>query len=716
MADVSDELAKSSALTREDLLKRGAAAAFAVGMFGALPDKALGFYGPLRFKHKQQAGELRIMTWAHFVPAYDTWLDGTYAKRWGEENDVEVKIDHINNALLFGNGSAEVASGDGHDLHWFISPPSSFQKQVVPVTDLVQEVTKRFGPMAKVAKKSTYNPRTKQFFGFPETYAPDPVQYRRSHLQQAGVSLNTWDDLRRGAARLKEQGHPVGLGMSNEIDSNMLLTSLLYCYGGFIQNEANRIVFNQGSNRRGAIQALQVMREIYRTGMTDEVFAWTAASNNNAFVAGRLSVALNAISIVRTAEKSGNQALADDTWLASIPRGPAMRLGNEHVMGVYVIWKFSKNKEAARKYLIDQQLNYRAALRSQRVLQLPAVDELDQGRVRDDPQDRCDGHAQAEGEVHRPDDDRREVHDEPRPSGPLERGDRRDLQHVHDPADVRPGRAGEGDPGRRRQGVRHQGEGDLPQVEGAGAGLALLFATIRGPRASGPSPYLEPDDRLAPASLSVPGRADLVERERLDVDPDPARCKLLGDIEVRLPALVVREGEVGVAEDREPLSADGGRREGRLRPRRLADVDDSRSRGGCVHGCPHRLAPERVDDERRPVPTGCLAKLLREVVCRRARTVSSAPSSRAALEPVGVAACGNDPLGSEQARGLDRDRAHGSRRPEYEHPVIRPHRSHLGEGQPAGDPGNACRGGHGFVDSLGHGNGELRWEIDALGE
>ena len=36
-----------------------------------------------------------------------------------------------------------------------------------------------------------------------------------------------------------------------------------------------------------------------------------------------------------------------------------MRLGNEHVMGVYVIWKFAKNKEAARKYLVDQQLAYR---------------------------------------------------------------------------------------------------------------------------------------------------------------------------------------------------------------------------------------------------------------------------------------------------------------------------------------------------------------------
>ena len=45
------------------------------------------------------------------------------------------------------------------------------------------------------------------------------------------------------------------------------------------------------------IEALKTMRDIYQNGMSDEVFAWTAASNNQAFLAGRLSVALNAISI-----------------------------------------------------------------------------------------------------------------------------------------------------------------------------------------------------------------------------------------------------------------------------------------------------------------------------------------------------------------------------------------------------------------------------------
>ena len=360
MADAEDQLVRSSSeLTRGDLLKRGTAAAFSISMFGGLTDRALGFYGPLKYAHKQLAGELRIMQWAHFVPAYDQWLDNTYVKRWGEANDTEVKVDHINNALLYSTGASQVAAQSGHDLFWFISPPSTFQKQVVPVTDIVQEVSKKLGPMSRVARKSTYNPKTKQFYGFPDDYAPDPVQYRRSHLQEAGVSLNSWESLRQGAPKLKAIGHPVGLGMSNEIDSNMMLTSLLYCYGGFIQNEENRIVIGQGSNRRGAIEALTVMRDIYRRGMSDEVFAWTAASNNQAFLAGRLSVALNAISIARSAELSGNTALSDDTWLASMPRGPHMRMGNEHVMGVFVIWKFAKNKEMARKYLVDQQLGYR---------------------------------------------------------------------------------------------------------------------------------------------------------------------------------------------------------------------------------------------------------------------------------------------------------------------------------------------------------------------
>jgi multiple sugar transport system substrate-binding protein len=349
----------TSELTRRDLLRRTGAAAFAVSMFGALPDKALGVYGPLRYQHKQLAGELKILQWQHFIPPYDPWLDNTYAKEWGEKNDVDVKIDHINNALLYATASSEVAAQSGHDLFQFLNPPSSFQKQVVPVNDLVQEVTKKLGPMTRVALRSTYNPKTKQYFGFPDNYVPDPITYRKSILNGAGVSLQTWEDLRKGAAKLKAAGHPIGLGMSTgDLDSNMFLWSLLYCYGGFIQNEQNQVVFGQGSNRKGAIEALKLMRDIFQQGMSDEVFAWNTASNNQGMLAGRLSVVMNAISIPRVAELN-NLPFASDIWIASVPRGSFTRLGNEHLMGVYVIWKFAQNKAAAKKYLVDQQLDYR---------------------------------------------------------------------------------------------------------------------------------------------------------------------------------------------------------------------------------------------------------------------------------------------------------------------------------------------------------------------
>ena len=147
----------------------------------------------------------------------------------------------------------------------------------------------------------------------------------------------------------------------------MMLMSLLYCYGASLQNEENRLSINS----KATIEALKVMREIFKRGMTDEVFAWTTASNNDAFLAGRLSLAVNAISIRRTAGDR-RLALADDTWLAPIPRGPVRRLGNEHVMGIYFIWKFAKNKEAAKQFLVDQQLGYRQHFMKSKYYNFPA--------------------------------------------------------------------------------------------------------------------------------------------------------------------------------------------------------------------------------------------------------------------------------------------------------------------------------------------------------
>src|SRR5438105_14696508 len=132
----------SNGVNRGDLLRRGAAGAFAVGMFGGLADRSFGFAGPLKYKGRELKGDLKILQWAHFVPDYDKWFDGTWTKQWGEKNDVNVSVDHINNALLPSAAASEVAAQQGHDLVQFLFPPSALEKQTLALNDIVQEVTK----------------------------------------------------------------------------------------------------------------------------------------------------------------------------------------------------------------------------------------------------------------------------------------------------------------------------------------------------------------------------------------------------------------------------------------------------------------------------------------------------------------------------------------------------------------------------------------------
>ena len=345
--------------TRRELIRTGAAGALVVA-YGGAASKTFA-YGAPRYAGKQLAGTLRIMQWSHFVPAYDKWFDGTYIKQWGQRNDTEVIVDHVNLAELPARAASEVSAQSGHDLFQLLSPPAAFEDQVVAVNDIVQEVTRKLGKMGTVGYRSTYNPRTRKYFGFPDNYVPDPVHYRRDIWRNVGRAPNSWEDIRAVAEQLKRAGHPVGIGMSQELDSNMANLALRMNYGGFLQNQASRVTLRSA----GTINALRAMRDIYQRGMTQEVFGWTAASNNQAYIAGRLSLALNAISIARTLEgppwvtTAANPELNANTFIAPIPRGPSRRMGLEHVMGVYVIWKFARNKAMAKKFLVDAQTNYR---------------------------------------------------------------------------------------------------------------------------------------------------------------------------------------------------------------------------------------------------------------------------------------------------------------------------------------------------------------------
>ena len=346
-----DERERREWLSRRELLRRAGLGTAVLLYSGAAAKTSVA--GVPKFRHKELAKTLRIIQWRHFVPAYDTWFDNTYTKVWGRKNDCEVIVDHINLTDLPARAASEVSSRSGHDLFQHLSPPAAFEDQVLNLKDVVQDVTKKLGKPKGLARRSTYHPKTKKWFGFADNYVPDPVHYRRDWWGETGVRPTTWANVLRGAAKLKADGHPIGIGMSNELDSNMALIALMQCYGAYIQNADAQVTLNTKQTR----DAVSFMAELYRRGMTSDVFAWVPASNNNAFLAGRISLAFNAISILRTAEGQ-NPALAQNTAILPIPKGPKQALGLEHVMGVYTIWKFAQEKALAKKYIRDQQLAY----------------------------------------------------------------------------------------------------------------------------------------------------------------------------------------------------------------------------------------------------------------------------------------------------------------------------------------------------------------------
>jgi multiple sugar transport system substrate-binding protein len=352
-------------LDRRDLIKKAGAGAVALGVAGARAP--FSFAGPLKFRGRELKGDLNIIQWVHFVPAYDDWFDHTWVTGWGQQNDVQVNVEHINNTLLDTRAAAEVAAQSGHDLFMNLHPMAVYEDQVINHASIIHEIESKVGKYGPLGKASTYNPKTKKYFAVSDNYVPDPVVWRHDIWNGIGESPATWDHVAKAAPKLKAAGHPIGIGQSQELDSNMALIAFLMCFGGFIQDENNMPTLYS----KNTVQAVQFMANMYKNGEDSAIFGWNPASNNNYLYSGTASMILNAISATRTPE-SLHLPFSDNLWIWPIPSGPHGRFGLEHVMGAYSIWKFAQNKENAEKFLADLCINYKQATTASQLYNFPS--------------------------------------------------------------------------------------------------------------------------------------------------------------------------------------------------------------------------------------------------------------------------------------------------------------------------------------------------------
>jgi multiple sugar transport system substrate-binding protein len=337
---------------------------------GAATAIAAGGLGPVAPGRRTHAASrtLRIAQWAHFVPGYDEWLDKKFAPQWGQQNGVAVEIDHLSVAELRPRADSEVATQQGHDLFAFLDPPALYEAHVTPLTDVVTECERRFGRLVDFARRGTFNPRTKQYFALPESWAAAPLHYRSDLWAETGVKPDTWELVREGARKIREKrAITAGFGLSPEHDSNMMLRGLLWAFGAAEQDEAGQVTINSPAT----IEAVKLMATIYRESMSSDVFMWDASSNNRVFLWGRASIIENGISAIRSMERN-NPDLARKVVLGPPAAGPSGRLTGTHVLHCYVVWKFSDKADLAKKFLVDLMAAAEAAFRASEFYNLPS--------------------------------------------------------------------------------------------------------------------------------------------------------------------------------------------------------------------------------------------------------------------------------------------------------------------------------------------------------
>ena len=289
---------------------------------------------------------LRMITWSHFVPAYDQWFD-KFAREWGEKNGVKVLVDHIPNLELPARYAAEFAAGAGHDLIHFAAQilTGHYYKNLVDVSDVAEPLGKKYGGWMEAATSPAQV--NGAWYAVPDYFVPIPVLWRKDLLDQANLATpDTWDKLRIAARTLKAKGHPTGMQFSHCNDANHNWRALMYCYGVKETDPSGQNITIDSKEMR---EALKMGKALYDEGMTPEVFSWDDASDNRFLASGVASWIHDAISAFHSTRIT-NPKVFEQTFVVPEAAGPGGQW-NVGEPNVWAIWKFSKNIPAAKEFI-----------------------------------------------------------------------------------------------------------------------------------------------------------------------------------------------------------------------------------------------------------------------------------------------------------------------------------------------------------------------------
>lgn len=333
-------------------------------------------------KTAHSAGRLSLGIWDHWVPGANDVMT-QLCNAWGKANGVEVKIDYITsigqkNILT---AAAEARAKTGHDYVDLPTWQTTIHKESLePVDEVVKYLTDQYGPMTPDAEYLFNHDGVWRALpapaggnhGYPMVsrldYFKKYVNVDLKKIFPAGKNrdkslVETWnyENFLGYARKLHAAGHPFGNPIGPTSDSQDWLCSLFLSFGSVAADKDGNITIDSDGTRA----ALEYTKKLTQY-MPPDVYAWDDAGNNRWIISGKGSAIQNPPS-AWTVAKRDQPAVAAQLWHHDVPRGPKGRYRGT-LPRANGIWKFSKNKSAAKDllaHLLEKQQQYKLISASQ---------------------------------------------------------------------------------------------------------------------------------------------------------------------------------------------------------------------------------------------------------------------------------------------------------------------------------------------------------------
>jgi ABC-type glycerol-3-phosphate transport system substrate-binding protein len=309
------------------------------------------------------AGKLLAGFWDHWVPG-GTEMMRKQVETWADLNKVDVTADFITsqgNKLLV-TAAAESQAKTGHDfIPFFQWDAFNYAADLEPVDDVIESLIKKYGKYDPVME---YLVKPKDHWvAVPGT---DPTANltccaRISMMKKfAGIDVQamypaeprstpqaaewTYDAFLKAAEACAKAGFPFGMGIGSTGDSYNNTGAIFRAFGAELVNAKGEITVES----ENVLKVLEYGQKIVKFFPADTV-SYDDASNNRALISGKSALIYNPPSAWAVAKRDAPD-VAQDCWTFPCPTGPAGRY-IPYVYVFYGIWKFSKNKTAAKELL-----------------------------------------------------------------------------------------------------------------------------------------------------------------------------------------------------------------------------------------------------------------------------------------------------------------------------------------------------------------------------